>query len=411
MDTILLIIIIFISFDFALRMILKLLNRSHLNKKPSAVVSEIYDADQYQKSQLYQKKQTNISLISGSLGFLVLFVMLWMQGFAWFDNLAGNFFTNPILKGLLFFGLLGLLSDIISLPFELYNTFIIEERFGFNRSTVATFIFDKIKSWALALVIGGIALALLIGTWELLGFWFWIPAWLLMSLIILVLSGYGSHLIAKLFNRLSPLDEGELKTKIFAYAHKVGFPVKAIYVMDGSKRSNKSNAYFSGFGKQKRIVLFDTLLQKLSIDEVVAVLAHESGHYKCGHIRSLLFVSIIQTGVMLLLLAAALSVPALSASFGVDYHSFHIGLLVFVLLYTPISFAMGVIGNLISRRFEFEADAFTAKTGHGQDLISGLKKISAENLSNLTPHPWYVFFNYSHPDLATRLNHLNKQLA
>jgi STE24 endopeptidase len=407
MDVILLIIIIFITSDFALRLLLKLLNRSYLHKQPAEVVSDIYDAEKYEKSQLYEREKTNVSLIASSIGFVVLIAMLWFQGFAWFDSLAANISTNPIIKGLLFFGILGLLSDFISLPFDLYNTFVIEERFGFNLTTIRTYIADKIKSWLLALLIGGIALALLIGTWEMIGFWFWIPAWLLMSMIILALSGYGSHIIARIFNKLLPLEEGELKDKIFAFAAKVEFPVKDIYVMDGSRRSNKANAYFSGFGKQKRIVLFDTLMQKLSIDEVVAVLAHESGHYKRGHIHRLLFISIVQTGVMLLLLALALTMPELSASFGVGYHSFHIGLLAFVLLYTPVSFVMGIVGNVISRRFEFEADAFTAKAGHGYELISGLKKLSAENLSNLSPHPAYVFYNYSHPDLATRLNHLN----
>lgn len=406
MDTLLLIIIIFLTVDFIMQLFLALLNRTRMQSKPPEIVSDIYDQERYEKSQLYQKRSSLIGLIHSGLGFIILISLLWFYGFAWFDDFAGQVSSHPILKGLLFFGMLGLLSDLLSLPFDLYKIFVIEEQFGFNNTTIGTFIIDKIKAWMLALVIGGIALTLLIGTWEALGFWFWIPAWALMSLIILALSGYGSHFIAKMFNKISPLEDGELKKRIQAFALKTGFPLKDIYVMDGSRRSNKANAYFSGFGKQKRIVLFDTLIEKLTIDEVIAVLAHETGHYKCGHIRKLLFISIVQTGMMLLLLALALDVSSLSGSFGVDYHSFHIGLLAFVLLYTPISFIMGVFSNMLSRRFEYEADAFTAKAGYAEALVSSLRNLTKENLSNLTPHPLYVFFKYSHPDMASRLNHI-----
>ncbi len=409
MDLFLTIIIVFLSLDFIIRILLNLLNQKNMRSPLPEEVKDIYEADRYEQSQEYQRHRSRVGLVSGAIGFLILVFLLGFQGFAWLDDFAGQFFDHPILRGLLFFSVLGLLSDVISLPFDAYNTFVIEDRFGFNRTTLKTFVLDRLKSWLLALLIGSIALSLLIGTWEWVGFWFWLPAWLILSLFILALSGYGSHFIAKLFNKMAPLEEGELKEKIVAFADRAGFPVSDIYVMDGSRRSSKANAYFSGLGKTKRIVLFDTLIEKLSTDEVVAVLAHEAGHFKKGHIKKLLFTSIVQSGFMLFLLALALQIPELSVSFGVDYHSFHIGLLAFVLLYTPISFVMGIFGNVISRRFEYEADAFTAQAGYANELIQALKRLSAESLSNLTPHPLYVFFNYSHPALAERLNHLKRK--
>lgn len=408
MDLFLSIIVVFLSLDFLIRIGLSLLNQRNMHAPLPDEVRDIYDAERYERSQEYQRQRSRVGLLSATVGFAVLILMLWFQGFAWFDALAGYFFDHPILKGLLFFGILGLLSDLLSLPFDVYNTFVIEGRFGFNRTTSKTFVFDKLKGWLLAFLIGSIALSLLIGAWEWLGFWFWLPAWLVLGLIIMALSGYGSHWIARLFNKMAPLESGELKEKIVAFADKAGFPVSGIYVMDGSRRSSKANAYFSGLGKTRRIVLFDTLLEKLSADEVVAVLAHEAGHFKKGHIKKLLFTSIVQSGFMLFLLALALCVPELSASFGVDYHSFHIGLLAFVLLYTPISFVMGIFGNMISRIFEYEADAYTAQAGLADELIRALKKLSSESLSNLTPHPLYVFFNYSHPALAERIRRLKR---
>jgi STE24 endopeptidase len=409
MDVFLTVILVFLSLDYFTRLVLTLLNRSYMKSDPKPEVQGIYNQDQYLKSQQYQRANSKLQIIAGALGFIVLLGMLFLQGFAWFDQIAGQLFSQPILKGFVYFALLGLASDFISLPFEIYRTFVIENRFGFNRTSAATFISDKLKGWMLALVIGGLAILLLIGTWELIGFWFWLPAWALITLIILALSSYGSIYIARLFNKLSPLDAGELRDKIHTYAQQVNFPVRDIFVMDRSRRSSKANAYFTGLGKTKRIVLFDTLIQSLSADQVVAVLAHEAGHYKKGHINKLLFVSIIQSGVMLFLLSIALSVPELTISFGVNQHSFHIGLLAFVLLYTPISFVMGLFANIVSRNFEFEADAFTTKTGHAKALAGALKTLSADNLSNLTPHPAYVFFNYSHPDLASRLGKLMQE--
>lgn len=409
MDVFLIVILVFLGLDYLTRLVLTLLNRLHMKSEPKPEVQGIYNQDQYLKSQQYQRTNSKLQVISGALGFIVLIGMLYFQGFAWFDQLAGQLFSQPILKGFVFFVLLGLASDLISLPFDLYKTFVIENRYGFNRTSLTTFILDKLKGWLLALVIGGLAILLLIGTWELIGFWFWLPAWALITLIMLALSSYGSIYIARLFNKLSPLEAGELRDKIHAYAQQVHFPVRDIFVMDGSRRSSKANAYFTGLGKVKRIVLFDTLIQSLSADQVVAVLAHEAGHYKKGHINKLLFVSIVQSGVMLFLLSLALSRPELSTSFGVNQHSFHIGLLAFVLLYTPISFVMGLFANIVSRKFEFEADAFTAETGHAEALAGALKSLSAENLSNLTPHPAYVFFNYRHPDLASRLGKLLQQ--
>lgn len=409
MHPILLTILIFLSVDYFLRLTLALLNRSRMGSKPAPEVEGIYEAERYHKSQAYQRTLSNTGLWAGAVSFALTFFMLVFKGFAWFDHLAIQLIDHPVLTALVFFALLGLLSDLVSLPFELYNTFVTEERFGFNTTSKATYLKDKVKGWVLTLVIGGIALSLLIFTWKYFGFWFWVPAWFLIGLIIVLMSGVGSLWIGKLFNKFTPLEDGDLKERITAFAQKANLPLREISVMDGSRRSNKANAYFAGIGKTKRIVLFDTLLQKLDNYEVVAVLAHEAGHYKLGHINKMLFTSLIQVGVMLFLLALALGIPELSLAFGVNYHSFHIGLLAFVMLYTPITFVMGLFGNMVSRRFEFEADTFASNAGFNDSLVKALKKLTAENMSNLTPHPAYVFFNYSHPDIASRLKHLKRQ--
>jgi STE24 endopeptidase len=332
--------------------------------------------------------------------------MLLFNGFALVDGLAWGLTQNVILSALLFFAIIGFASDILSTPFAVYDTFIIEERFGFNKTTPKIFILDKIKGWLIGAILGGGLLALIIFIWTKTGNLFWLWAWALVTFISVFMAMFYSNLIVPLFNKQTPLEEGELKQMIEKFAAKAGFQLKNIYVIDGSKRSTKANAYFTGLGPKKRIVLYDTLITDLSKEEIVAVLAHEVGHYKKKHVITGLITGIIETGVMLYIFSIFVNSSVLSNALGVEVPKFHIGLIAFGILYSPISFVLSIFSNIISRRNEYQADHFAAQYGLANELISGLKKLSVNNLSNLTPHPLYVFFHYSHPTLLQRLTKL-----
>jgi STE24 endopeptidase len=297
-------------------------------------------------------------------------------------------------------------SDIITTPFAYYKTFVIEERFGFNKTTIKTFILDKVKGWFMLAIIGGGILALIIWFYEATGNHFWLYAWILVTAFSVFMNMFYSKLIVPLFNKQTPLEEGELRNKIADYAKTVGFKLNKIFVIDGSKRSTKANAYFSGFGSEKRVTLYDTLIKDLDDEEIVAVLAHEVGHYKRKHIIFNLFASILLTGLTLYILSLFISNPLLSNALGVNIPSFHIGLIAFGLLYSPISEITGLIMNVMSRKFEYQADNYAKDTYAGEPLITSLKKLSKNSLSNLTPHPAYVFMHYSHPTLLERIKNL-----
>jgi STE24 endopeptidase len=297
-------------------------------------------------------------------------------------------------------------SDIITTPFAYYKTFVIEEKFGFNKTTIKTFILDKIKGWFMLAIIGGGILALIIWFYEATGTHFWLYAWFLVTAFSVFMNMFYSKLIVPLFNKQTPLEEGELRNKIADYAKTVGFKLNKIFVIDGSKRSTKANAYFSGFGSEKRVALYDTLIKDLDDEEIVAVLAHEVGHYKRKHIIFNLFASILLTGLTLYILSLFISNPLLSNALGVSIPSFHIGLIAFGLLYSPISEITGLIMNVMSRKFEYQADNYAKDTYAGEPLITSLKKLSKNSLSNLTPHPAYVFMHYSHPTLLERIKNL-----
>jgi len=318
-------------------------------------------------------------------------------------------FENIIIITLLFFGILIFASDLLSLPFSLYNTFVIEERFGFNTTSPNTFITDKLKSWLLLIIIGGGIISLIVWIYQHLGENFWLPTWIFISLFSIFTGMFYSTLIVPLFNKQKPLEEGELRTAIEKFADKAGFDLKNIYVIDGSKRSKKANAYFTGLGKKKRIVLFDTLIEELETDEIVAVLAHETGHYKKKHIYKGMMLSILQTGLMLFILSLFIDSKSLSQALGASDKSFAVNLVAFGILYSPISFILGLYGNIKSRKHEYEADRFAKNFDFGEALISGLKKLSSKNLSNLTPHPAYVYFYYSHPPLYERIKALKNE--
>jgi STE24 endopeptidase len=333
--------------------------------------------------------------------------MFLLNGFAFVDDIVRSYTTNPILMALAYFGILGLASDILSTPFSIYDTFVIEEKFGFNKTTVRTFILDKVKGWIIAAILGGGILALVVWIYGETGSWFWLLVWGVVTAFMIFMTMFYSNLIVPLFNKQRPLEEGELRGAIQSFAVKQGFKLKNIYVIDGSKRSTKANAYFTGLGPKKRIVLYDTLIEDHSTDELVAVLAHEIGHYKKKHTTSGMILGIIQTGIMLFILSLFIGNPALSAALGVTEPSFHIAVLAFGILYSPVSMILGIIMNIISRRNEFAADRFAGTKFNAESLKTALKKLSVKNLSNLRPHPAVVFVNYSHPPLLQRLKALD----
>ena len=344
------------------------------------------------------------SLFSLSLTLAFLF----FDGFEYVDSLARSYSNQPILIALIFFGIIMIASDIITTPFAYYKTFVIEETFGFNKTTKKTFILDKIKGLLMMAIIGGGIIALIIWFYQLTEDQFWLYTWGLVTLFTVFMNMFYSKLIVPLFNKQTPLEEGDLRNKISEYATSVGFSLNKIFIIDGSKRSTKANAYFSGFGREKRVTLYDTLVNDLDDEEIVAVLAHEVGHYKRRHIIFNLVASILLTGLTLFILSIFISNPLLSNAIGVEIPSFHVGLITFGLLYSPISEVTGLIMNYVSRVFEYQADNYAKTTYKAQPLISSLKKLSKNSLSNLTPHKAYVFMHYSHPTLLDRIRNLKK---
>ncbi|MBN2347826.1 MAG: M48 family metallopeptidase [Bacteroidales bacterium] len=393
-------------FNFILERFLDWLNAQKWTNILPKELEGIYDAGQYKKSQDYKKVNDRFSLITSSFNLILILLMFFLGGFSVVDGLAKDFVSNTILIALVFFGILMLASDVINTPFSIYDTFVIEEKFGFNKTTVKTFIFDKIKGWLLGAVIGGGLLALIIWFYQLTTSLFWIYAWIAVAVFSIFMNMFYSNLIVPLFNKQTPLEPGELRDAIEKFSANAGFKLDNIFVIDGSKRSTKSNAYFTGLGSKKRIVLYDTLIKDLFTDELVAVLAHEIGHYKKKHNISNLILGIIQTGLTLFIFSLFVDNPALSRALGTNEPGFHLGLVAFGILYSPISLVIGLLMNIFSRKNEYEADRFAKEHFDGEQLISALKKLSVKNLSNLTPHPVYVFFHYSHPTLLQRIHAL-----
>ncbi len=392
--------------QFAVESVLDYLNARRFGSPLPEEVAQLYDTEAYAKSQDYKKTNYRFGLWSSSFSLALTLAFLLFGGFGWVDALAGSVSAHPLLRALVFFGILFLGSDLLGMPFSYYHTFVIEERFGFNKSTPALFLADKLKGWVLAALLGGGLLTAIMSFYEWAGAGFWVYAWGLIALFTLFMNLFYSRLIVPLFNRQEPLEEGPLRERIKDYARAVGFELRQIFVIDGSKRSTKANAYFSGFGSQRRVTLYDTLLKDLDEQEVVAVLAHEVGHYKRNHILINLAASVVLTGVTLFVLSLFVNNPELSLALGVEQPSFHAALLSFALLYSPISELTGLVMNFFSRRFEFQADDYARETFAAAPLISSLKKLSRNHLSNLTPHPAYVFVHYSHPPLAERIRNL-----
>jgi len=396
-------ILIIVILDFFLERILDFLNRKYWSDDLPAELEGIYDSEKYRKSQLYLRANHKFSQVTESFNFVLVMGMLVFGGFAFLDHLIRQITINPILMALLFFGILGLIADILGTPFSVYATFVIEERFGFNKTSVKTFILDKIKGWGLAIILGGGLLALVVWIYGSTGQWFWLIAWGVISFFTIFMTLFYSNIIVPLFNKQTPLEPGDLRDAIEAFAWKTNFSLRNIYVINGSKRSTKANAYFTGLGRKKRIVLYDTLIMDHPKEELVAVLAHEIGHYKKKHTTIGTFTSIAQTGVMLFILSRFLGNPHLSAALGSDQPSFHMGVIAFGILYTPLSIVLGLALNAFSRKHEFQADHFAATQYQPDSLRNALIRLSVNNLSNLRPHPAYVFFYYSHPPLLKRL--------
>jgi STE24 endopeptidase len=366
----------------------------------------ICDEKEYSRTQMYQKENDRLSLWSSAVNLALILIVIAAGGFALVDNISRAVSGNIIIISLIFFGIIGLFSDLINIPFTIYDTFVIEKKYDFNTMTIRTFITDHIKSWFIAVLIGAPVLGLIVWIYNKTGHYFWLYAWGVITLFSVFINLFYSELIVPLFNKQTPLPDGPLRTEIEAFAKKTGFKLKDIYVIDGSKRSTKANAYFSGFGPKKRIVLYDTLQNELTEEEIVAVLAHEIGHYKKKHILFTLILSVFLTGLMLFLFSLVVNNPSLSLALGAQKTSFHLGLIVFGILYSPLSLIIGMFSNYISRKNEFEADLFVRENFKSGILADALKKLSVKNLSNMMPHPVYVFFHYSHPPLLSRLEKL-----
>ena len=402
------ILITILLIKFVIDSVLNHFNAKHFNDTLPNDVSDVYEINEYQKSQSYKRTNHNFSKITSLFSLITTLLFFFFNGFSIVDEIARGFSNNIIIITLIFFGIIIIGSDIISIPFSLYKTFVIEEKFGFNKSTKKLFFLDKIKGLLMTIILGGSILSIITWFYEFTGNYFWIYTWLLITTFSVFLNMFYSKLIVPLFNEQTILEEGDLKNEIVKYVNSVGFKANNIYVLNGSKRSTKANAYFSGFGNQKRITLYDTLINDLENNEIVAVLAHEVGHYKRKHILYNLTSSIILTGFALFVLSLFIKTPVLSLALGVSLPSFHIGLIAFGILYSPVSQILGVFMNYMSRKFEYQADNYAKNTFSASPLISSLKKLSKNSLSNLTPHYLYVFFHFSHPTLLDRIKNLNK---
>jgi STE24 endopeptidase len=400
------IIITILIVEFILDKYLDFLNANHFKDPVPELLSDVYNEKEYQKSQAYKKENYQFSMWTSIFSFIVLLLFFYFKGFAWVDTFARSFSSNEIVIGLIFFGVIMFANDILTTPFSYYHTFVIEEKYGFNKSTPKLFFIDKLKGWLLSILIGGSILALIIYFYQITGSNFWIYTWLLMTVFTLFFTFFYSSLIVPLFNKQTPLEDGSLRAKIDSFAQKTGFTLDNIFVIDGSKRSTKANAYFSGFGPKKRIVLYDTLIEDLDEDEIVAVLAHEIGHYQKKHVIYNMILSTLITGLSLYILSLLIGNSILAEALSVEKPSFHIGLIAFGLLFSPISEITGIVMQYLSRKFEYEADDFAKFHHNAKDLISSLKKLSRKSLSNLTPHKAYVFFHYSHPTLLERVQNL-----
>ena len=393
-----------ILFSYALDLVAELLNLGALRAELPDEFHDVYDADAYRRSQEYERANTRFGFVTSTFSLAITLGFWFAGGFNWLDQIVRNWGWHPILNGLAYVAILMFVRTLLSLPFHIYGTFVIEERFGFNRTTPVTFVTDLLKAFGLSVLIGAPLLTGVLAFFEYAGVYAWLYCWLAVSLVMLFLQFIAPTWIMPLFNKFTPLEEGELREKILAYARSVNFPVDNLFVMDGSRRSTKSNAFFTGFGSHKRIALFDTLIEKHTVPELVAVLAHEIGHYKKKHILQGMLISILHTGFMFFLLSIFLHHQGLFDAFYMEQPSIYAGLIFFGMLYSPVELILSIFLQMLSRKNEYDADRFAAETIEvPQSMIDGLKKLARDNLSNLTPHPFYVFLHYSHPPMLERI--------
>ena len=395
-----------ILFNYVFSNILELINSKNWKTHIPDEVKDFYDEKKYNKAREYKIETGRISFFSGTISFLISFGLIWFKGYGYISNYIDLNFNSAFIKTSVFFLFFYLINFIISIPFSYYSTFYIEEKYGFNKTTIKTFILDKIKSVALSFLIGGTLIFLAMLVLDLFEKGYWLYLWIGLSAFVVFLNMFYAQLIVPIFNKLTPLDNGLLREKIEKYADKVGYSLKNIFVIDGSKRSTKANAFFSGLGPKKTIALYDTLIEKHSDEELVAVLAHEVGHFKKKHILLTLIISIIQLGLMSYLFEVCMSYNNIAEALGSSEMNFHIGLIAFSFVFSPIGLIIGIFLNILSRKNEFEADDYAKTTYDGNALQLALKKLSVDTLSNLYPHPLYVFVHYSHPPLIKRLINL-----
>lgn len=372
--------------------------------------ADVYEAAAYAKSQRYTREKTRFGLVASGIDLVLLLIFWQAGGFNWLDFVVRGLGFGPVVNGLIYLGGLFVVKTLLSIPFSLYETFVLEEKYGFNRTTLRTFVLDMAKGVLLAAILGGPLVATLLFFFEWAGGAAWLYGWVLTTAFIVIVQFVAPTWIMPLFNTFTPLADGELRERIMNYARSVGFSLENVFVIDGSKRSSKSNAFFTGFGRHKRIALFDTLIARHSVPELVGILAHEIGHYKKHHIVQGMVISIAHLGVMLYLLSLSLGSQGLFDAFGMSHRSVYGGLVFFGLLLTPLELALSLLMNRLSRKNEFEADRFASQTtGSGEDLVLALKKLSVHNLANLTPHPFYVTLHYSHPPLLARIAAIRRE--
>jgi STE24 endopeptidase len=403
------IILLTILIDFTLNIAADRFNLKMLNESlPEAFVG-VYDENQYQKSQAYLRENTRFGWVAGTFNTMVTLTFWFSEGFSYLDRWVRAFGMGPVLSGLIYMGILLLFKSVLSLPFSVYGTFVIEEKFGFNRTTPKTFVLDTLKGLGLTVVLGAPILAGILAFFQFAGGNAWWYCWIAVSLFMLGVQYIAPTWIMPLFNKFKPLAEGELREAILNYARSIRFSLENIFVMDGSRRSSKSNAFFTGFGKHKRIVLFDTLIDRNSTQALLAVLAHEMGHFKKKHILQMTLMGIAQTGLLFFLLSFFVSFQGLFDAFYMDEKSVYAGMIFFGMLYAPLAFFIGIFMQMLSRKNEYEADRFAVETTReATAMIDALKRLSVDNLSNLTPHPFYVFLNYSHPPVLKRIEAIEK---
>ncbi len=392
-------------FDYILNIFADLVNLKNLKPELPEEFKDVFDEQVYAKSQQYTKVKTKFGFVTSSFNLILVLIFWFFGGFNFIDQIIRSWNLHPIWSGLIYIGLLLLIKTILSIPFAIYSTFVIEEKFGFNKTTPKIFITDLLKGFAISIIIGGPLLTGILAFFQYAGNLAWLYCWIITALFTILLQYIAPRWILPLFNKFKPLEDGELKDSIYKYTNSVKYSLSGIFIMDGSKRSTKSNAFFTGFGKNRRIAFFDTLIQKHTIPEMIAILAHEIGHYKKKHIFQGIIISLLHTGIIFYLISIFISHKGLFDAFYMVQMSIYCGFIFFGMLYTPVELILSIFMNILSRKNEYAADTFaTETTGDPISMIQALKKLSVNNLVNLLPHKFYVFLNYSHPPVLKRIN-------